>query len=216
MFRKKIWIPIVGVLVAGAIGVAFWWSPTSTTPVKVYKSVDLKKTVVPETSTAAPQGARFDAEEMSDTSVSDSGVPQHRVPDLDTIPQVNIDTTSHLAAIATEGPERLEEPTHQDQTPSQQQIALYRQQVEQYKKDREKWNRMFHQAFSERMQAGKDLFDLIPDGSPEDLQAYFDNLSVAEKLAFQAEVRARYEKIQAAIKKLETVEQERPVLPERI
>ncbi len=99
------------------------------------------------------------------------------------------------------------------------QEALYRQRVRQYLKDREEWNKKFHQAHTERMQAGEAVVSFIPNLSPnrsaEAIATYLNSLSDAERKQLFAEYDVLVAKSEAAIKKLEAVKQEEPIFPQR-
>ena len=95
--------------------------------------------------------------------------------------------------------------------------ALYRQRVRRYLKDREVWNQKFQQAHTERMQAGQAVVSFIPslsqNRSAEEIAAYLDSLSGPEKEELFSEYDALVAKSEAAIRKLDAIQREKPVFP---
>ncbi len=114
---------------------------------------------------------------------------------------------------------KLQAAGHPIETDAEIQPALHRQSIRQYLKDREVWNKKFHQAHTERTQAGWAIVSFIsnlsPDRSPEEIAAYLDSLNDTERKELFADFDVRIKKRDAAIKKLEAVKQEEPVFPNK-
>ena len=96
---------------------------------------------------------------------------------------------------------------------AERQEALYQERYRQYDIDSKAWKEKFRLAFTERMQAAEALVNIIPDASPEELVEYFNRLSDAERKQLTAKLEELIENRDAAIRKLDAIEQEEPVRP---
>ena len=227
MLAKKILIPVVLVLIGIAIGGTFLGQHiASQEPPKVYKTTQPsqpqeRETTAPASPQTSESGHWHGDEWHADDAHSEGGNPEGMASVLNADRQARIDAEIEAArqqgATDAEILKRLQAAGHQGETDSQRQEALYTQRVTLYLKDREAWNKKFHQAHTERMQAGEAIVSFIPnlsrDLSHKETVEYFNNLSDAERKRLQAEIRALIEKRDAAEKKLEAVMQEEPVYP---
>lgn len=212
MLRKKFWIPLVLVLIGAAIGGRFWQKHASNRPpVKVYKPLEIGQNGVPEPEAEILSDGKVSSD---DATYGESSSSEEISPDGSTDRETHIDGV--LPSVLTDRESFMSSPeAPQLDTDSEEQIRLYRQRVEQYIRDSEKWKKAFRQAFEEKMQVSREFFNLTPNSSPEDMHAYFSSLSVAEKEQLHAKVLIYMERLDAADKKLDAVEQAQPVFPKR-
>ena len=168
-------------------------SPTASRESPADETRDTQKPTMPQQSPdSTPQNGHFHADgtwhaDEHETEVQPaSEVPQQQQENPSVIAQAPIDDVS----IA-------------------EKHAEHQQRIQQYNKDREKWNEEFHQAHNERMQASQKLEKIIDFPDQESIL----RLSRAERQELASRVQAQMEKIDAADKKLKTVMQEEPVLP---
>ncbi|MDE0012251.1 MAG: hypothetical protein OXU36_13965 [Candidatus Poribacteria bacterium] len=230
MLQKKIWIPICIVLIAVmSFGIYYGQMTANQQPVKVYKTTQSSLQPASETTQVkaastlqtSESGHWHGDEWHTDDAHSEGSNPEGMASVLNADRQARIDAEIQAArqqgATDAEILKRLQAAGHQGETDSQRQEALYTQRVTLYLKAREAWNKKFHQAHTERMQAGEAIVSFIPnlsrDLSHKETVEYFNNLSDAERKRLQAEIRALIEKRDAAEKKLEAVMQEEPVYP---
>lgn len=223
--RKRVWIPILIVLLA-VIGCSLFYSQKTTNqePITIIKPVEMKQSTAPKPpllgethETGHWHGDHWRANDAH----SEASIAESIVSDLNTDPQARIDAEIEAAhqqgATDAEILKQLQAAGHQVDADSDIQEALYRQRVRQYLKDREEWNQKFHQAHTERMQASEAVVSFIPNLSPnrsaEEITKYLDSLSDDERKQLFAEYDALVAKSEAAIKKLDAVKQEEPVYP---
>lgn len=229
MLQKKIWIPICIVLIAVmSFGIYYGQMRANQQPVKVYKTTQSSlqptrsTTDIPAASPQTKESEHWHSDEWhADDAHSKGGNPENMASDLNADRQSRIDAEIQEAhqqgATDAEILKRLQAAGHQVESYSEIQKALHRQSVRQYLKDREVWNKKFYQAHTERMQAGEAIVSFIsdrsPNGSPEEISEYFNNLSDAERKQLSAEFDVLSEKRNAAIKRLQSIMQEEPVFP---
>lgn len=92
--------------------------------------------------------------------------------------------------------------------------ANYKQALLQYFETHKKWQEKHRKAFTERMKESRAFVDLsIPGSTPEDIAEYFNSLSDAERKQRNAKIKVQDERLKAADKKLDAVQQEEPVRP---